>query len=542
MASERFTHEFEVMLEGSAEKELAAAFEVGRHAYNALLGEGLRRVLLMRESRAFLEASRMPRGRERTAAFRRLRAHFGLRRYDLYYWASRKLTRQWLGRRLDAHVIQTLAARAHTAAIKFCVGVAGRPRFKGRNQFDSLEGESNRQGIRYMRGLLVWRDRRYRLRVDQSDVRAQHALSSPIQRVRLVRRRIRGRTRYFAQLVCRGQPLGRSDGPLPRAVVGIDPGPRIFAIHAPHTSALVDLSQPRDATQSAVRRLERALDRRRRAANPTNYDARGRGIKGHTRWHVSRGLERARTKLADLLRVRAAARRNAHGRLANAILLLGNDVRIERNTYRSFQRNFGRSVGRAAPGMFVRLLVRKAANAGAQVHLVPTTTRLSQTCHGCGKSAFKPRGQRVHICVCGVGPVQRDLYSAFLLTMTTYDRSRSCWVLDADQARSAWSGARLRLPVASRSITVAAFCAEAVVQAASGALLGAGPQGTERLAGEAHAMQGDARNVVAEEARVRESFAGRGRAEFEHPNALGLSSSADHHVEDPAQEATASSD
>lgn len=532
MESERFTHEFEVVLEGRVEKELAAAFEVGRHAYNALLGEGLRRVQLMCESRAFLEASRMPRGRDRTAAFRRLREHFGLVRYDLYYWGSRKLTRQWLGHHLDAHVVQTLAARAHTAAIKFCVGAAGRPRFKGRNQLDSLEGESNRQGLRYLRGLLVWRDRRYRLRIDSSDARAQHALSCPIQRVRLVRRRIRGHTRYFAQLVCRGQPLGRGDRAQPSGVIGIDPGPRIFAIHAPHISALVDLSQPRETTRSAIRRLERALDRKRRAANPTNYDARGQGIKGRRQWIRSRGFERDRGKLTDLLRVRAATRRNAHGRLANAILSIGNDIRIERNTYRSFQRNFGRSVGSAGPGTFVKLLVRKAANAGAQGHLVPTTTRLSQTCHGCGKRAFKPRGQRIHSCECGVGPVQRDLYSAFLLTMTTYDRSRSCWRLDADQARSAWSGARLRLPAASKPIAITAFCAAVAEQAASGALLGASLKGIERLAGEVHAMQGEAWDDVAEQARVQESPAGRGHA-VHMPSAAVCGLSSDHHVEEP---------
>jgi hypothetical protein len=46
---------------------------------------------------------------------------------------------------------------------------------------------------------------------------------------------------------------------------------------------------------------------------------------------------------------------------------------------------------------------------------VPTrSTKLSQFCHGCGKCLKKPLSQRWHQCACGVGPVQRDLYAAFL--------------------------------------------------------------------------------------------------------------------------------
>jgi hypothetical protein len=46
---------------------------------------------------------------------------------------------------------------------------------------------------------------------------------------------------------------------------------------------------------------------------------------------------------------------------------------------------------------------------------VPTrSTKLSQFSHGCGSCLKKPLSQRWHQCACGVGPVQRDLYAAFL--------------------------------------------------------------------------------------------------------------------------------
>ena len=86
-----------------------------------------------------------------------------------------------------------------------------------------------------------------------------------------------------------------------------------------------------------------------------------------------------------------------------------------------------------APGMFVSMLRRKAESAGGKVEEFPTrTTALSQTCHGCGTVEKKPLSLRVHQCECGVGPVQRDLYSAFLARHVCKDR------LDASQAQKAW--------------------------------------------------------------------------------------------------------
>src|SRR5258708_14714888 len=55
------------------------------------------------------------------------------------------------------------------------------------------------------------------------------------------------------------------------------------------------------------------------------------------------------------------------------------------------------------------------ANTGGTLHEFPTrSTKLSQYCHGCKTHAKKSLAQRWHQCACGIGPIQRDLYSAFL--------------------------------------------------------------------------------------------------------------------------------
>ena len=51
---------------------------------------------------------------------------------------------------------------------------------------------------------------------------------------------------------------------------------------------------------------------------------------------------------------------------------------------------------------------------GTLVGVSTRTTKLSQFCHGCGQFVPKPLWLRWHACPCGIGPIQRDLYSAFL--------------------------------------------------------------------------------------------------------------------------------
>ena len=109
---------------------------------------------------------------------------------------------------------------------------------------------------------------------------------------------------------------------------------------------------------------------------------------------------------------------------------MGNRFQLEKISYRAWQKQFGRSVGRSAPGMFVALLSRLAARAGGQViELNTRAAKLSQRCQ-CGVVAKKSLRQRWHVCDCGVS-AQRDLYSAYLARFVNPETS----VLKARQAQ-----------------------------------------------------------------------------------------------------------
>jgi putative transposase len=472
--------------------------DAARLAYNALLREALRRADLVLESRDFDRARREPRGPKRTAALKAIDARLRFRRYDLYYWANRKINRSWLATHLDAQSVRSLAARAYFAARKYQLGQGGRPRLLRSGQLRSVEGQSRRQGIRIRGAEFVWGTFTCPLAIDMDDAYVRHALAADVRRVRLVRRRLGRRERYFAVLVCAGSPLLEPRAPLGHTPVGLDPGPRVFGIALGNVVALVDLASH---GQFAVvsRRLERSVNRKLKLGNPANFEPSGAWRQRPSRWYRSGHVIRDLRRNADIRRREAAARKAARGWLINTLLRVASQVYIESNSYRHFRKVFGRSSNRAAPGAFASQLAERCSQRGTRLWVVPTSLRLSRTCHGCGNSVVKSLSTRMHICTCGVS-VQRDMYSAWLATFAVADPSGSSWGLDVDRARHAWSGAGLRLPAASRPLSIHEFVSMVEAEAANGRLgsvsLSSRDDGIERLAGVVTKPSDDARDVV----------------------------------------------
>lgn len=436
----------------SQEKRLLARLEAARQVYNACLGESLKRLALLRQSKAYQAARKLPRGakgspqaKARTCAFRDANAAVGFREYDLHAYAG-QFNHCWIGQHLDIHTIQKLATRAFKAVQQYAFGKRGRPRFKGRNQMDTVEGKSNASGIRWRTDRVEWLGLELEAIVNLDDPVIAHGLNSRVKFVRIVRRKLNGRNRFYAQLVCEGQPYQKPQNQVGAGVVGLDLGPSTIAAVSEQEAFLEQFCAELEPCQKVIRRLQRKIDRQRRANNPHNYNLDGTIRPGPKVWRKSGRQRRTEAKLAELHRQRAAYRKSLHGRMVNRVLRMGDTIQLEKLSYRAFQRRFGRSVGMRAPGTFVRRLKCKAESAGASVVEFPTrTTRLSQTCHNCGTVAKKPLSRRWHVCDCGI-VAQRDLYSAFLAMCVEGER------LDAGRARVAWPGVDALLQAASSRI------------------------------------------------------------------------------------------
>jgi hypothetical protein len=377
----------------------------------------------------------------------------------------------FLADHLDAVLAQTLATRAYRALNRVCVGKAKRVRFKSRGRrLDSIENKRNDSGLRFVLqqpeeghvGYLLWHGERLKALIDWNDPVVKQGLDHRIKYARLIRRpasspRAHGADcqadRYFVQLVLEGVPYHKPKHPVGADTIGLDLGPSTIARVAREGEArLEQFCEELVPDAQAIRRLQRQMDRQRRAANPGNSDAKKRITQGGKKklvWRTSKGYQATRRRKASAERKLAAHRKSLHGRLVHQIVAEGNNVVTEKISYKGWQKRYGRSVGLRAPGMFIEMLRRTVARTGGTLHEIPTgSTKLSQYCHGCGQYCHKPLAQRLHQCACGIGPVQRDLYAAFLAAyLDPAELPLSCarYVVP-------WEGAQARLRAAHQRV------------------------------------------------------------------------------------------
>jgi hypothetical protein len=456
-----FLLELPLSVDAGQAKRLRAHFEAARCLCNALLGEAMKRLRAMRSDPAWQEARAIPQvqKQERKEAFSRLRQAYGFSEYALHEFAK-TANCTWIADHIDSMMAQTLATRAYQAANRVCLGKAKNVRFKSKGRgLDSVENKWNKSGMRFVLdpnagdgGFLIWNEEVLPARIDWRDSVVRHGLRHPIKYTRLVRRKASSPNaqgadsegyRYYVQLVLEGHPYQKKHT-VGTDVIGLDVGPSTIAIVSQQGEAqLLPFCEELQPDVREKRRLQRKLDRKLRANNPQNYDAKGR-IKKHAKgrlvWKNSKGYLATRRRLAHKERKLAAHRKSLHGRLVHDIVRRGNTIRTEKLSYKAWQKLYGKSVGRNAPGMFLEQLRRTVASTGGTLSEFPThSTKLSQYCHGCQSYVKKPLSQRWHSCPCGIGPVQRDLYSAWLAAHLNYPNTTP------SIAQDSWEGADLRL-------------------------------------------------------------------------------------------------
>src|ERR1051326_8352525 len=347
-------------------KRVRAHLEAARQLYNAVLSEGQRRLRRMRADASWQAARAIPRSQklERQRAFAALRAQYGFSE-DALHDAAKALNCAWIADHVDAVLAQTLASRAYRALNRVCLGQARRVRFKSRSRgISSVENKRSDTGLRFLlqqpeegnRGYLLWLGDQLEALIEWNDPVVKHGLSHRIKYARLIQRQASSpralgadawSQRYFVQLVLEGVPYHKPKHPVGTDTVGLDLGPSTIAIVPRQGEARLDLLCAELSPEaSAIRRLQRQMERQRRANTPDNFDEQGR-VKRQSRrrltWNHSRRYLATRRRKATRERRLAAHRKSLYGRLVHEIVALGTII-TEKLSYRAWQKQFGRSV------------------------------------------------------------------------------------------------------------------------------------------------------------------------------------------------------
>lgn len=377
-----FVLELALRVDNAGRKRLARDFEFARQLVNATLGTALGRRTQMQQTQEWKEACAMPKGKERTAIFSETSKAFGLAStYDFEKILQAHANASGRAKQLHSDIKQGLADNLWKAWSAWLFDGKGKPRFKGISRgLHSLRGKKNvtgitwkpeTQSVRYAGNL-------YRVHIPQRDTYAHEAIRDgngwrKAKYCAIVRRMIHGKLKYFVQITFEGCPPTKIIPASSDVKVGIDPSMvNMTLAFSNGVVAKVKTSPSVENRAKDIRRLQRAMDRSKRATNPKNFNADGTVKKGAKTWSFSKSYQRLRFAVADMQRRKADARKNTHGQLINRILQSAGDIRIEKNDWKSIQQDarFSRLIGNGAPSEFVERLLDKAERAGLKATCV----------------------------------------------------------------------------------------------------------------------------------------------------------------------------
>jgi putative transposase len=442
-----FVTEIPLIVNSQSEAELLARFQAGRQLYNALLNESMVRMKLARSSDLFQEAKKLPKGKIRNDAFASARKEYRYSEYDIQACAT-IVSKQsgWIAQKIDSATQQTLASRAFKASEKVMFGRAKKVRFKVPNRFNSMEGKSNKQGIRWVDHQLVWGKLRLNAIIDPENPVMVHGLESRIKYVRLIKKDLNGKRRWFAQLICEGLPHQKAVNFVTPGIVGLDLNVSNVAYVADSNAGLLPFAEKVPTFEREIKATQRQMQRSQRVSNSDNYEPdfegrkgrktvtkKGKVKKGKRKWNKSKRYLKLATKKRELERRKAAYSKSQNRKLVNDILRNGNQIKTENVSVKGWQKRYGKAISAKSPGYFQSELKRKAEGAGGSFTKFSTQkTALSQT-HLTGERLKKSLSERVHHDQTGV-VMHRDLFSAFLARHVDENQ------LSLQDAREAYSG------------------------------------------------------------------------------------------------------
>lgn len=437
----RYCVTFPLITEKYQENILNKRFEISRQLYNAVLSKAYKRYKSMIETKKYRQLKEQINNaneKEKKLLYKQLNEmykQYRLNEYSLH--EDIQEMQHHFSENIDSFTAQKIATRVWSAFEDLLFGDGEIVHFKKYGELDSLEGKSNKTGIRFKDGFLIWNGLKIPVKIDYNNPYEYQALKDEICYCRIKRRFIKGKYKYYLQIVFKGVPPMKinKDGEVKRHIgngtVGLDIGTQTIAIVSNVDVKLLELADRVNNIEKEKRRILRYMDRSRRANNPDNFNEDGTIKKGKLKWVKSNRYIKAQNKLRELYRKQADVREYQHQLLSNYILSLGNKIKVEEMNFKGLQKRskktekndkgkfkrkkrFGKSLANKAPAKLLTILDNKLKYFGEKLIKVNTKeVKASQYNHLNCRYNKKKLSQRWND-LNGI-KIQRDLYSAFLI-------------------------------------------------------------------------------------------------------------------------------
>lgn len=445
-----FVVQFPLKTEKYQEDILDKRFEIGRQIYNSLVNITQKRykeLIKTKKCRSLISQLSGDKQKNKITwgQINDIRKQYGMSEY-LFYKDVQKLQQHFFNN-VDALTARSIASNLWRAYEELFYGNGEQVHYKKRGCFNSLEGQSNKQGIYFRDDAILWKGLRLPMVIDYNNYYENQALKAEIVHCGIVRKFIRNKYKYYVQITFKGNPplkVNNETGEVKHYIgegdVGIDIGTSTIAYSSSTDVKLLELADKVQNIEDEKRRLLRKMDRSRRATNPDNYNEDGtikkQGNKRIT-WNKSNHYLKYQSQLQELYRKQTDVRKYQHECLANQIISLGDTIYVEKMNFSGLakrstkteknekgrfkrKKRFGKSIANRAPAMLLEIINRKLSYfEKCLIRIDTVSAKASQFNHFNGTYNKKKLSQRWND-FNGIR-VQRDLYSAFLIMNVAED-------------------------------------------------------------------------------------------------------------------------
>lgn len=439
-----FVVQFPLKTEKYQEDILDKRFEIGRQIYNSLVNITQKRYKEMVKTKTYRNlVSQLSGDKDKDKPIWKqinsLRKQFSMTEYS--FFNDVKKLQHHFSKNIDALTARSIASNLWKAYEKLFYGNGEKIHYKRYGSLTSLEGSSNKQGIRFKNDTILWNGLKVSVIINYNNYYETQALKSEIAYCCIVRKFVRNKYKFYVQITFKGTPPLKVDnetGEVRHYIgvgdVGIDIGTSTIAYSSATDVKILELADKVQNIENQKRRLLRKMDRSLRTTNPDNYDEDGTIKKQGNKkvvWNKSNHYTKYQNQLKELYRKQVDVRKYQHECLANEIISLGDNIygekmnfqglakrstKTEKNDNGRFKRKkrFGKSIANRAPSMLLEIIDRKLSYYGKHLIKIDTwSAKASQFNHLDGTYSKKKLSQRWNN-FNGVR-VQRDLYSAFLI-------------------------------------------------------------------------------------------------------------------------------
>lgn len=417
--------------------------ECGRHIYNALLHRVMNRYNEMIKTKLYRELYNSLNNNEKDnkiiwKQINQIRKDWRLTEFDIKN--DVKMMQHHYKCHLHSRIVQNIASDVWKSISSLFYNGGKNVHFKKFGNFNSLSSNESTQGIIF-NGVdtINWTKLLLKIKFPHSPKSKAYIEQNlfpnlyKLKFCRIVRKQVRSRFKYYVQFIFEGESVA-SRYTLGKGKVGIDIGTSTIAISSDTDVFIQELVEDVLKVEKEKKQIQRKMNRSRRVNNPNKYNKNGTAKKGDTKpWNNSNRYKNLQKQYRELCRKQVVLRKLQHGKLSNYILSLGDEFYVEEMNFAVLakrskkpteykedgkckrKKRFGKSIGNRAPSLLLTLINNKLRYSNKILQKVNTQKcKASQFNHTIQTYTKKSLSQRWNL-IDNI-PVQRDLYSAFLIS------------------------------------------------------------------------------------------------------------------------------